>query len=359
METVGFISVAITLFYMLHGERMINARHSMKIYLGSREPVNNHLPNCVLLKNLNNGSEDITVFGDGLALISSGLKYPGLPSSDVPGKIFFLNLKKSDMEPMELPISGKLDLETFNPHGISVYTSPANGTVYLFVVNHPQHKSQVELFKFDEAGLSLLHLNTFKHRLLHSVNNIVAVGVDRFYATNDHHFPDELLKTTVEPLLGQPLTNVVYYSTEEVKVVSEGYYMANGINISPDQRHIYVADILDHKVHVLERKTDNALVSVKSVSVGSFCDNIEVDPKTGDLWLGSLPNIWKMFQFDPKNPPGSEVIRIQNILSEEPVVTQVYADDGHVIMGSSVATVYGRKLLIGTVFHKTLCCDLD
>lgn len=132
------------------------------------------------------------------------------------------------------------------------------------------------------------------------------------------------------------------------------------------------------------------------MALGSLCDNIEVDPKTGDLWLGCHINLVRIFQFDPKYPPGSEVcldtlvlfvnvivmcchsnpirffslfhrtshgvlqvIRIQNILSEEPVVTQVYADDGHVIMGSSVATIYGGKLLIGSVFHKALCCDLN
>ncbi|XP_061531115.1 serum paraoxonase/arylesterase 2-like [Phycodurus eques] len=355
METLSFVSVSITLFYLLLGERMVNVR---KMYLASREPVKNHLPNCVLLKNLSHGSEDITVFGDGLAFISTGLKYPGVPSSDALGKIFLLNLKESDMEPVELPISRNFDLETFNPHGISVYTDPTNGTVYLFVVNHPHHKSQVELFQFDERGFSLLHLKTFKHKLLHSVNDIVALGVDCFYATNDHYFSDELLKSVVEPLLGQPLTNVVYYSTEMVKVVSEGYYFANGINISPDKRHIYVADLFAHNVHLLERKEDNALASVKSVALGSLCDNIEVDGKTGDLWLGCHPNVLRIFQFDPKNPPGSEVLRIQNILSEEPVVTQVYADDGHVIMGSSVATIYEGKLLIGSVFHKALCCDL-
>ena len=55
----------------------------------------------------------------------------------------------------------------------------------------------------------------------------------------------------------------------------------------------------------------------------------------------------------------AQVIRIQNIHSEKPIVTQVYADDGHVIIGSSVAAPYGGKLLIGTVYHKALCCDLD
>ncbi|XP_054638071.1 serum paraoxonase/arylesterase 2-like [Dunckerocampus dactyliophorus] len=343
-------------FAVLLGQRIVNLRNRS---LASRELVKNHLPNCVPLKNLNDGSEDMTVFGDGLAFVSTGLKFPGMPSSDVPGKIFLLDLKDSRMKPVELRMPRNFDLETFNPHGISAHTDTADGTVYLFVVNHPHHKSQVELFKFVEEEFSLLHLKTFRHELLHSVNDIVAMGVDRFYATNDHYYSDERLKTIVEPLLCQPWTNVVYYSPETVKVVSEGYYMANGINVSPDKRHIYVADVLDHNVHVLERTEDNALVSVKSVAVSSLCDNIEVDPKTGDLWLGCHPNGWKFLNYDPKDPPGSEVIRIRNIHSEEPLVTQVYADDGHVIVGSSVATTYGGKLLIGSVFHKALCCDLE
>nr|XP_057940712.1 serum paraoxonase/arylesterase 2-like [Doryrhamphus excisus] len=355
MGKLGFISLLVVLLSVLLGERIVNLRNRS---LASRELVKNHLPNCVPLKNLNDGSEDITVFGDGLAFVSTGLKFPGMPSSDAPGKILLLDLKDSRMKPVELRMPRNFDLETFNPHGISVHKDTADDTVYLFVVNHPHHKSQVELFKFVEEEFSLLHLKTFRHELLHSVNDIVAMGVDRFYATNDHYFSQTFLKAIVEPLLGQPWTNVVYYSPDTVKVVSEGYYMANGINVSPDKRHIYVADVLDHNVHVLERMEDNALVSVKPVALGSLCDNIEVDPQTGDLWLGCHPNGWKLLNFDPNDPPGSEVIRIQNIHSEEPLVTQVYADDGHVIIGSSVAATYGGKLLIGSVFHKALSCDL-
>lgn len=53
-----------------------------------------------------------------------------------------------------------------------------------------------------------------------------------------------------------------------------------------------------------------------------------------------------------------KVLRIQDILSEKPTVSQMYVDDGSVIQGSSVATVYGKKLLIGTVFHRALSCEL-
>ncbi|XP_041649665.1 serum paraoxonase/arylesterase 2-like [Cheilinus undulatus] len=355
MGKLVWTSIFIAALSAFFGERLINLR---KRALASREVVNNHLPNCVLLKNIDHGSEDITILGNGLAFISTGIKYPGMPPSDAPGRILVVDMNDSRLKPVELRMPRNFDLDSFNPHGISVYIDPSDDSIYLFVISHPEHKSQVELFKFVEDDYSLVHLKTIKHELLYSLNDIVAVGVDSFYATNDHYYTSEFLKGVVEPFLYQPWSNAVYYSPEEVKVVSEGYYFANGINISPDKRYIYLADIFDHNVHVLERKEDNSLIPIKSVAIGTLGDNIEVDPETGDLWLGCHPNGWKLFMFDPNDPPGSEVIRIQNIHSDQPVVTQVYADDGHVIMGASVAAPYGGKLLIGTVFHKALCCDL-
>lgn len=50
-----------------------------------------------------------------------GLKYPGMPFSDVPGKIFYLNLQDPRIKPVELRMPRNFDLESFNPHGISVH----------------------------------------------------------------------------------------------------------------------------------------------------------------------------------------------------------------------------------------------
>lgn len=47
--------------------------------------------------------------------------------------------------------------------------------------------------------------------------------------------------------------------------------------------------------------------SNQSVHVGSLCDNIEVDHRTGDIWLGCHPNGMKLSNFDLEDPPGSEV----------------------------------------------------
>lgn len=340
----------------LVGQRIVEFRRRL---LWDAEVQQNHLPNCQLIKGLEYGSEDITILPNGLAIISTGLKYSGVHHfSDAPGKIFVLDLEDEKLKPVELRIGRGFDVDSFNPHGISIYIDEKDQSIYLFVVNHPEGKSQVEIFKFLEEENSIIHLKTIQHELLYSVNDILAVGVESFYATNDHYFTNSLLRH-LEFLILQPWTNVIYYSPEEVKVAAENFYFANGINISPDKRFIYVADILNHTVEVLEIQENRALHHIKSVPVESMLDNIEVDPDTGDLWTGCHTNGRKLLlAYNPEDPPGSEVIKIQNIHSESPIVTHVYADNGSVIQGSSVAACYKNKLLIGSVFHKALYCDL-
>ncbi|XP_050986790.1 serum paraoxonase/arylesterase 2-like [Labeo rohita] len=356
MGKLAVLSLVVIALAAFIGERLIALRH---LTLSSRELTQNYLPNCRLIKGIEFGAEDITVLDDGLAFLSTGLKYPGVPSySDDPGKIYTLNLFDLDLKIVGLKIKGQFDKDSFNPHGISVYTDDEDGAVYLFVVNHPQGKSQVEIFRFVESENALYYIKTIRHELLHNVNDIVAVGTESFYATNDHYFTNEILKL-VELLLSLPWCDVVYYSPQTVQVVAGGFPSANGINISPDKRHLYVSNIMKHKISVLEIQKNTVLSHVKEVHVGSICDNIEVNRESGDLWLGCHPNGLKFLLSDPNDPPGSEVIRIENILSEKPKVTQVYADDGSVIIGSSVATQYGGKLLIGTVYQKALICDFE
>ncbi|XP_048882296.1 serum paraoxonase/arylesterase 2-like [Brienomyrus brachyistius] len=355
MGKLLIVFALITVFVAFLGERIITLR---KVCLASREVIPNHLPNCRHLKGLEYGSEDITVLPHGLAIISTGLKYPGVMfSPDSPGKIYTVDLHDPRLKPVELKIAGAFDVHSFNPHGIGVYIDEKDHSVYLFVVNHPRDNSQVEVFRFVEEDNSIVHLNTIQHELLYSVNDVVPVGADRFYATNDHYFSNAIMKR-LEPVIGRPWTNVVYYSPDEVKVVAEGFFMANGINSSPDKRHIYVADIFDHKIYVMAIQENKNLTVIKSVDAGSLCDNVEVDLDTGDLWLGCFPNGWKMLHYDPEDPPGCEVIQIQNVHSEKPIVKQVYCDNGSIIQGCSVSAFYRDKLLIGTVFHKTLACDM-
>lgn len=55
---------------------------------------------------------------------SQGMKHPAMPSfSDEPGKLFILDLLHPQPHPVELQIKGGLDLNSFNPHGISIYVN--------------------------------------------------------------------------------------------------------------------------------------------------------------------------------------------------------------------------------------------
>ncbi|XP_066210263.1 serum paraoxonase/arylesterase 1 [Saccopteryx leptura] len=313
------------------------------------EPV--ELPNCNLVKGIESGSEDLEILSNGLAFISSGLKYP---RPEKPGKILLMDLNNEDPTVLELEITAnKFNVSSFNPHGISTFTDKDN-TVYLLVVNHPDDHSTVELFKFQEEEKRLLHLKTIKHELLPNMNDIVAVGPEHFYATNNHYFENPFWRHWLI-YLGLELSDVVYYSPNEVKVVADEFDIANGINVSPDGKYVYVAETLAHKIHVYERHDNWTLTLLKSVVLNTLVDNIFVDPVTGDLWVGCHPNGMRIF-YNSKEPPASEVLQIQDILTEDPKVTVVYADNGTVLQGSSAASVYKGKLLIGSVSHKALYC---
>ncbi|NP_001398673.1 serum paraoxonase/lactonase 3 isoform 5 [Mus musculus] len=84
---------------------------------------------------------------------------------DKPGRIFLMDLNEQNPEAQALEISGGLDQESLNPHGISTFIDKDN-TAYLYVVNHPNMDSTVEIFKFEEQQRSLIHLKTLKHELL-------------------------------------------------------------------------------------------------------------------------------------------------------------------------------------------------
>ncbi|XP_045649167.1 serum paraoxonase/lactonase 3-like isoform X2 [Ursus americanus] len=296
----------------LIGERLVALRQRTN---ASREVEPVEPQNCRLIEGLENGSEDIDILPSGLAFISSGLKYPGMPSfaPDEPGQIFLMDLNEQNPRAQALNISDGFDKASFNPHGISTFIDEDH-TVYLYVVNHPHMKSTVEKFKFEEQQRSLVHLKTIKH---------------------------ELLK-----------------SPTEVKVVAEGFSSANGITVSLDKKYIYAADVAAQNIHVLKKHENWDLTQVKVIHLGILVDNLTEDPDTGDIWAGCHPNGMKLLIYNPEDPPGSEVLRIQNVLSEKPKISTEYANNGSVLQGSSVASVYHGKLLIGTVFHKALYCLL-
>ncbi|XP_037364025.1 serum paraoxonase/lactonase 3 isoform X2 [Talpa occidentalis] len=339
----------------LFGERLVAFRRKAYAYR-EVEPVEPQ--NCQIIEGLENGSEDIDILPSGLAFISSGLKYPGMPSfaPDEPGQIFLIDMNEQNVRAQALPISGGFDKASFNPHGISTFINKDN-TVYLYVVNHPHMDSTVEIFKFEEQPRSLIYLKTIKHELLKSVNDIVVLGPEQFYATRDHYFTNFFL-SLIEVIMDLHWSYVLFYSPSEVKVVAKGFSSANGITVSPDKKYIYVADVMAHNIHVMKKHDNWDLTPLKVIQLSTLVDNLTVDRVTGDILAGCHPNAMKLLSYNPEDPPGSEVLRIQKVLSKHPKINTLYANNGSVLQGSTVASLYQNKLLIGTIFHKTLYCEL-
>ena len=89
-------------------------------------------------------------------------------------------------------------------------------------------------------------------------------------------------------------------------------------------------------------------------------DNIELDQK-GNLWVGCHPKLLTFVNYS-KNPEvlsPSQVINVKVNASGQYDVREIYLNDGRPLSGSSVAAVFGDKLLIGSVFdERFLMCLL-
>lgn len=164
---------------------------------------------------------------------------------------------------------------------------------------------------------------------------------------------------TAEDYLGLPLASVTYFDGTEGHRVAEGLRYANGINLSPDGKTLYVAEVVARRMAVFRiGATPTELTQERTVDVGTGLDNLEWGDD-GELWTGAHAHLFD-FVDHAKNPDArspSDVVRI-NPLSF--VVTPVYRNDGSEISGSSVATVSGKTLLIGPVFeHHLLRCHMN
>lgn len=242
--------------------------------------------------------------------------------------------------------------EGFRPHGISLWRG--DGLTRLFAISHPTDGSQV-VEVFDVAPDALAHVGSVSFEEMYSPNDLVAVGPEQFYATNDRRFAEGFL-AQLEIYLGLPLTGVVYWDGENGRDVADGLTFANGINASADGSTVYVAAFLGQRVAVYARDAaTGALTHVRDLPVDTNPDNIEV-AADGSLYIGAHP---KPFEFlahaaDPSQVAPAQVVRLDPETGESEEV--LVAVDG-TLSGSSVGAVHDGTLVVGAVFdaHVLVC----
>ncbi len=191
-----------------------------------------------------------------------------------------------------------------------------------------------------------------------SPNDVVAVDFQRFYFTNDHGSGWGIWRT-IEDWLRLPRANVVYFDENDYTIAADRLVYANGINLSPDRKTLYVAETTRNRISVFARDPDRGtLARSQRIRVNYGVDNIEVEPANGDLWLAGHPRLLDFLGHarDASKPSASLAARI----TFHPRQYSHVVHSGTLISGASVAAPAGRHVLIGAVFSPYfLECELS
>jgi arylesterase/paraoxonase len=299
------------------------------------------------------GPEDITIHpGTGVAYISASDRRAVIQGQPANGAIYAYDLNSASPELIHLtPTAGR----DFNPHGISLYVGQ-NGRDSLFVVNHEDGRQRIEIYDLRDG--KLVHRKTIADPALVSPNDIVAVGPDKFYVSNDHRYTAGF-KQMLENYLQLKLSNVVYYDGSRFSEVASGIGYANGLNVSADGKVLYLCAVTEGALHIYNRDVASGKLAFRQkIELGTGVDNIERD-SDGGLWIGAHPQLFTFIQHaqDPAKVSPSQIIHLKPNPAGEYDIEEVYLNRGEEISASSVAAVYKNRMLVGAVFDpKFLDC---
>ena len=70
------------------------------------------------------------------------------------------------------------------------------------------------------------------------INDLVMVGLDKFYYTNWHYFRSPV-GYQLETFMSLHWGGIGYYDGQSFSMVATGLGQPNGINISPDQKYVH------------------------------------------------------------------------------------------------------------------------
>lgn len=320
---------------------------------------------CRLVKGVEFGSEDVQALPNGLAFVSSGVKFAGFENSkhavNIRGQIFLFDFNKPADDVVALKIEGEaLDKVLFNPHGISLWQGDSKDSVTLFVINHLPNEDTVEKFTFGFKTKVLKHIKTISSPNFRSLNDVVAVSDDAFYVTNMFHY-----RSMFEFLTLLHWGSLTYWDGKEGRYVASGLFVPNGF--ARKDNHLYVAALGEKAVYVYTIEKDHSLTLAQRVWVGSACDNVDVSVTTGDVLFGCHPVLHTLYlggyMDDPQHGKApSQILRMKTtasgLLDTDGGINLVYADNGDKFSASSVGVHYKKQLLIGSIYTKLLYCDL-
>ena len=257
--------------------------------------------------------------------------------------IYWVDLRSEQFD--AVPISSELNFP-FYPHGISIFKLDS-ATYGLLAINHVEGKHSIESFIL--KGKTLHHLKTITGPELISPNDLVMVGPESFYFTNDHGYTSKW-GLLAENYLAVKAASVGYFDGKKFELVAENLSYSNGIQVDTARKLLFVASSREFSVGVYSMLPDGELSYIEDIPAGTGVDNIELD-EDGTLWIGCHPNLLTFAAYASGKKPisPSEVITLTYQKEGKAAVRSVWTDPGTQLSGASVAVPFGDYLFIGNV----------
>jgi arylesterase/paraoxonase len=329
--------------------------------------VYNHQPGpCRLVKNVVDGSEDIELLPNGIAVVSSGLRYlKSVEMDNVVGKLFLYDFNANPTQPKADEIKllwNAAGIKTFNPHGIKSHINN-KGEITLYVISHPPEGDRIEMFTLDVQKKEAKYVKTLKHELFTAINNFAMLGPEEFYVSNDHYFHNTFMATMEYFLPYIRLGSLVYYNKGKANLVDQFLHTPNGLAVDKKHKYLFKASPLDRALVIYTINKDMTITKRNTIQLDTAIDNLFLDEDKLEIWTGSHPVLHKLISHLPlpkSVSTPSHVIRFQfkDASFNEVTIHDPYMNDGSVLSASSVAIKYKNQILIGTVHHKLMLCDV-
>ena len=327
----------------------------------------NHYPgNCRIVQGIQCGSEKISVKEDGLAFITNGLRMGSNCNQDyLTGGLYLFDFAFPDKNVIKLAIKNASDefIRSFDPHGMDTLKDKPNDVIKLFVVNHANQNDSIEIFHYSYQNPGeVTYVSTILNDKFLCLNDITVIHHDEFYVTNFNKFCRSSYSKfliPVEMIFGLSTANVVYFKQGFTAIAAYGALL-NGIAHSIDKDYVYVVSSAASSVTAYKRHKGGKLQQFKQIYVGYFPDNVYVENKTGDLYVGQGKDFFGFSYLSANKTKyiASSAVKIKFPLEKQPKVTEILHDDGNnFIHSASSVVVFNNQYLFGSVFHKLGYCD--
>ena len=157
--------------------------------------------------------------------------------------------------------------------------------------------------------------------------------------------------------MGLKMTNVFHCSwtgnSDATCVADQKFFGAKGLTIDQESAVVYVNDLEDKLISVMERdKETGKLTKVSEIILPFVADNIEYDDETDEIIIGTLLDLDAFFKkFNGEDVPVAGGLSIAR-KSDGWKIHDVLNHDGTELSQISAAARWGDKVVLGSPFSE-------